>query len=456
VLPTEIVRTATFRLTLAVAGVFAVCTMVLFAFIYWQTAVFETQRIGTIITGEARVLAAAPLPELLHAPAGRLMDGRLASGLHRLTFVGLFAPDGTRVAGNLHDLPAGLPPDGRAHRLDGLHLADGTQTALAVARRLPGGQILVVGRNIAVLVELHQVVIHALLLGLIPATLLALAAGAVLSLRTVGRLRVLHLAIERIMHGGLDERLPAGGTRDDLDQLTRAMNRMLDEIERLVGEAKSVGDNIAHDLRTPLARVRTRLERGRRVARTREELCDVVDAAIRDLELTFGIVTALLRIGEIESGRRRAGFGKVDLAEIAQEVVEIYAPIAEERDVALTAEAGAVPLVPGDRDLLIEAVANLVDNAIKFTPSGGAVRIEVSDSPDGPALRIADTGPGIPAAERELVLRRFYRADRSRQVPGHGLGLSLVAAIVRLHDFRLVAGDGPGCVFTLLCASTTR
>ena len=452
-LPTEIVRTATFRLTLAVAAAFAVCTVVLFAFIYWQTAVFETHRIAAILTGEARVLAEAPLPELLRAPEGRLMDGRLTSGLHRVTFIGVFAPDGTYVAGNLHHLPGGLPADGRAHHLDGLHLADGTQTALAVALRLTSGQTLVVGRNMAVLVELRQVVIHALLLGLIPAVLLALAAGAVLSLRTVGRLRVLHQAIERIMHGGLDERLPAGGTRDDLDQLTRAMNRMLDEIERLVGEAKSVGDNIAHDLRTPLARVRTRLERGRRVARTREELCDVVDAAIEDLELTFGIVTALLRIGEIESGRRRAGFGSVDLAEIAQEAVEIYAPIAEECQVSLVAETGAVPWVPGDRDLLMEAVANLVDNAIKFTPAGGAVRIAVSDTPDGPALRIADTGPGIPAAERELVLRRFYRADKSRQVPGHGLGLSLVAAIVRLHDFRLTAGDGPGCVFTLLCPS---
>ena len=452
-LPTEIVRTATFRLTLAVAAAFAVCTVVLFAFIYWQTAVFETHRIGAILTGEARVLAEAPLPELLHGPEGRLMDGRLASGLHRVTFIGVFAPDGAYVAGNLHERPAGLRADGRAHHLGGLRLADGTQTALAVALRLTSGQTLVVGRNMAVLVELRQVVIHALLLGLIPAVLLALAAGAVLSLRTVGRLRVLHQAIERIMHGGLDERLPAGGTRDDLDQLTRAMNRMLDEIERLVGEAKSVGDNIAHDLRTPLARVRTRLERGRRVARTREELGDVVDAAIEDLELTFGIVTALLRIGEIESGRRRAGFGSVDLAEIAQEAVEIYAPIAEECQVSLVAETGAVPWVPGDRDLLMEAVANLVDNAIKFTPAGGAVRIAVSDTPDGPALRIADTGPGIPAAERELVLRRFYRADKSRQVPGHGLGLSLVAAIVRLHDFRLTAGDGPGCVFTLLCPS---
>ena len=455
-LPTEIVRTATFRLTLAVAAAFAVCTVVLFAFIYWQTAVFETHRIGTILTGEARVLAEAPLPELLHAPEGQLMDGRLTSGLHRVTFIGVFAPDGTHVAGNLHERPTGLLADGRAHHLDGLHLADGTETALAVALHLPSGQTLVVGRNMAMLFELRQVVIHALLLGLIPAVLLAMAAGAVLSLRTVGRLRVLHQAIERIMHRGLGERLPAGGTRDDLDQLTRAMNRMLDEIERLVGEAKSVGDNIAHDLRTPLARVRTRLERGRRVARTREELCDVVDAAIEDLELTFGIVTALLRIGEIESGRRRAGFGSVDLAEIALEAVEIYTPIAEECQVSLLAETGAVPWVPGDRDLLMEAVANLVDNAIKFTPAGGAVRIAVSDTPDGPALRIADTGPGIPAAERELVLRRFYRADKSRQVPGHGLGLSLVAAIVRLHDFRLTSGDGPGCVFTLLCPSASR
>jgi signal transduction histidine kinase len=446
VFPTEVVRTATFRLTLSVAGAFALCSAILFAFIYWQVTAFETHRTGAILTNEARLLAAAPLSNLLTAP-----NLRLENGLRRVTFVALFAPDGARIAGNLAVLPPQLPVDGEAHRLERVQLADGTVTALAVGLRLPGGQTLVVGRNLAVLVELREAVLRALLLGLIPAVLLALVAGTLLSQRTVGRLRVLHQAIARIMGGGLAERLPEGGTRDDLDELIRATNRMLDEIERLVQEAKSVGDNIAHDLRTPLARVRTRLERGLRVAATREGLAEVVHTAIGDLDLVFGIITALLRISEIESGRRRAGFGEVDLADIAQEVGEIYAPIAEEARVSLGIETGPVRRVPGDRDLLIEAVANLVDNAIKFTPAGGAVRLSVADAASGPFLRVADTGPGIPPAEREHVLRRFYRTDRSRQVPGHGLGLSLVTAIVKLHEFRLAVEDGPGGVFILRC-----
>ena len=442
----DIVRTITFRLTLAVAGAFAGCVILLMGFIYWQTEIYQTERIGRIVTQEAQRLEGMAPDELV-----RTLEVRRASDPHRLTFVTLFDSTGAVLWGLLRAMPPDLPPDGRLHRLDGLTPGDEGQTVLATARRVPGGRTLIVWRSIATLVELHRVVFHALLLGLAPMVLLAVAAGGLLSMRTVWRLRMLHEAIGRIMRGRLHERLPVGRTGDDLDRLTDAMNRMLDEIERLVSEAKSVGDNIAHDLRTPLARVRTRLERGRRVAGSLDELRETVDSAIAELDVTFGIVTALLRIGEMESGRRRAGFSAIDLAGIAREVGEIYAPMAEERGLSLTVDAPPAAPLSADRDLVIEALANLVDNAIKFTPSGGVVSITVATGPEGLVLRVADTGPGIPEAERDLVMRRFYRADKSRQVPGHGLGLSLVTAIAHLHGFRLVIGTGPGCVATLLC-----
>jgi signal transduction histidine kinase len=303
-----------------------------------------------------------------------------------------------------------------------------------------------------VLTELRLVVLHTLAVGVVPLLLLGLAAGTALSMRTLRRLRMMHEAIARIMNGKLSERLPEGHQWDDLDRLTHEINRMLGEIERLVEETKSVGDNIAHDLRTPLTRMRMRFEHARRSVHSREEVMALVDVSIADLDLTFAIVTALLRIGEIESGRRRAGFSDIDVTEIAKEVAEIYAPIAEARGLTLEVGTTPVPMVVGDHDLLVEAVANLVDNAIKFTPAPGRIMVTVEAGVAGPQLRVTDTGPGIPLAERDLVLRRFYRGGQARQVPGHGLGLNLVAAIARLHNFQLMIEDGPGCTFSLLCS----
>ena len=304
---------------------------------------------------------------------------------------------------------------------------------------------------VAVLVELRRVVLRALLLGLVPLAVLGLGAGTVLSLRIVRRLRTMHEAIGRIMRGNLSERLPGSGPKDDLDHLSDGLNRMLDEIERLLGEVKSVGDNIAHDLRTPLTRMRMRLESARAAERTPETVDALIESCLTDLDYSFGLVAALLRIAEIEAGRRKAGFRDVDLSEVAEEVGEIYAPVAAARDQALTVDAPPGVRFPADHDLLIEAVANLVDNAIKFTPPGGTISIAVTREIGGPVLRVIDSGPGVPPGERGLVLRRFYRGDKSRKVPGHGLGLNLVSAIAALHDSQLRIDDGPGGVFTLAC-----
>ncbi len=450
---TEIFRSSPFRLAAAFAAAIAAVTLLLFAFIYWQTERFETARIDALLQSEAAVIAGESEPEIVHS-----VDRQLAGNLFRVSFVGLFDPEGELLAGNLQHIPVGLPIDGLAHRVSAAGVepeAPGFAVVRAVARRLPNGVVLVIARDIAVLAELREPVLNALELGLIPAFVLSLGAGVLLSRRALARVKVVHETIERIMHGDLHERLPTRGTRDDLDRLAVSVNRMLDRIERLLHEVKGVGDNIAHDLRTPLARARAKLERGRNAATELAALRQVVDTAVGDLDQTISIITALLRIGEIETGRRRSGFGEVDLAAIARETYELYQPVCEEHRLALTLEVGRVPKVPGDAELLIEAVANLLDNAVKFTPAGGAIRIGVAEEDGAATLWVADTGPGIPPGERDAVLRRFYRAEASRHTAGHGLGLSIVGAIVRLHEFHLLVRDpasGTGAVFLLVAS----
>ena len=446
----DLFRTAAFRLALAYGGAFVLSTLPLFAVIYWQTAVVETARIDAFLVRQAQAAADGP-PERL----AWLLGTRLGDGLHRLTFAATFGPDGRLLAGNLQLLPAGLPADGRAYAAEvQIPGPDGTQTAdvRAVARAMADGRILVLARDSAELGELRSVVLRVLKWGVLPALLLALATGALLSLRTMRRIKGMHARIERIMGGDLGERLPVRATGDEIDQLANSVNHMLDEIARLLDEIKGVGEDIAHDLRTPLSRVRVRLERSRDGAHSPPQMQDAIDRAIAGLDQALAIITALLRISEIENGRRRSGFAEVDLYALVQEIADLYGPIAEEKPIGFRLDAVPVEPVAGDYALLIEAVANLVGNAIKFTPAGGVVTLGLRADPAGPVLVVRDTGPGIAPAERAAVLKRFYRSDRSRHVEGSGLGLSLVAAIAKLHGFGLRIDDaGPGCLIELAC-----
>jgi signal transduction histidine kinase len=239
------------------------------------------------------------------------------------------------------------------------------------------------------------------------------------------------------------------GYRGVSRHITAAVRAAL--LEEALQEAKVVGDNIAHDLRTPLTRVRLRLERGREHASTLEELRAVADQAIGGLDQSLTTITALLRITEIEHSRRREGFGKIQLAPLIREVGDLYDPIAEDKGVTLRVEAAAGATVHGDRDLLFEAVTNLVDNAVKFTPTGGRVELALLHYEGESVIQVRDTGPGISEIEREAVTQRFYRSDKSRDIKGLGLGLSMVAAIIKLHSFRLRISAGPGCTAEIVC-----
>jgi signal transduction histidine kinase len=227
---------------------------------------------------------------------------------------------------------------------------------------------------------------------------------------------------------------------------------MLDEIERLMLQAKGAGEDIAHDLRTPLTRLRGRLERAMSAFPGSPDVTTTLGTAIEDIDQILGTITAILRIAEVDHGLRRAAFREVDLADVVREATDLYEPIAEEKEIIVDLSIERVGAVKGDGDLLFEAVANLLDNAIKFTPGKGHVQVSIHEGEHGAVVRVEDSGPGIPKGDFSNVLRRFYRADRSRQTPGTGLGLSLVASIARLHGFGLVLNDRKaGCCIEIEC-----
>jgi signal transduction histidine kinase len=444
----ELTRSVTFRWGLAVAGIYVLFMLALFAAIYWQTNRYLTIRSDEVVTKQAEVLAQTDAHELIDT-----INLLPRQNPRRVEHAGLFAADGRRMSGDIAEIPPGLALDGIARPATILAGLDTPvpQAVRAAARRLPGGEALVIGRNVDEIVEISAIVGETLAAGLVPALLLSVAGGMLLSIRAQRRVAEVNRSVQRIIAGDLRQRLPARGVADPFDRLATIVNGMLERIEALIHEIAGVGDDIAHDLRTPLTRMRIALERGRANARTLEEAQAVIDRAIAGLDQSLAIVTALLRIAEIEHTRRLAGFSEVALADIVREVCDLYEPIAEEKGVRLSVELVERPVVQGDRDLLLEAIANLVDNAVKFTPAGGHVRLAVLRGDDASIVRVSDTGPGIGAEERDLVLRRFYRSDRSRQSRGVGLGLNLVAAIVKLHGFRLTLTSGPGLVAEIGC-----
>ncbi len=455
----RLVQTTAFRWTLASAAAVGLGIVAMGGFFYWQTVGYLTSRLDAGLLLEARSLA----PETRRVLILRL-EKSLAVDAHGTKAYGLFAPDGARLAGDVVALPAALPPPDRPTPVTVEWERGGARDAIAVraiAMPLPDGAALFLGRSTADIAEVDGIVRRAMALAAVPAALVALLGGALASLGTLRRVEAVRRACALVMGGEFSRRLPVGRRRDEFDRLSEMVNRMLDEIERLVEEVRGAGDAIAHDLRTPLTRLRARLDRAldpAPMSGTRHApIEEVLGRSVADVDQLLATVTAVLRLAEVEEGRRQGGFRALDLGEIVDAVGELYGAVAEEKGVALAVARpgrhgdgqGSVPL-HGDGDLLFEAIGNLVDNAVKYTPAGGRVGLELSVGDDGeasPVVRVWDTGPGIPPEDREAVMRRFYRVDRSRHLPGTGLGLSLVAAIARLHGFGLTIGEreGGGC-----------
>jgi signal transduction histidine kinase len=311
--------------------------------------------------------------------------------------------------------------------------------------RLPNGDRLLVGRDIGDLDHFAGGIKTAVLLSIALMFVLAGVASILITRRTVGRIESINATSRAIMLSGLDKRIPLRGSHDEWDRVAENLNLMLDRIEVLMSEVRQVSDNVAHDLRTPLTRMRGRLEKAYHGPRIGEDDQALIGDTIADLDAVLRIFASLTRIAQIEAQTRKEAFCTVDLVQIVGKVVELYDAAAEQDGTHLTVAGDREVIAVGDPDLVFDAIANLVDNAIKHGRAGGNVVVETEVIGGAPVVSIADDGPGIPADERGHVFKRFYRLERSRYTPGNGLGLSLVAAVARLHGGRIeMLDNSPG------------
>jgi len=428
-------RTTTFRLTLLYGLLFAFGTIALLGMVYLRSAGYLTQRVDTILNTEADALLHSARPGLRE----RLAQELRLNGSERNVF-GLFTPEGGRLAGNLAALPAALLKSSRPVELP--PTPEFPASARLIARRLPNGDILVVGRDIEQLREMRTIITHALNWSGLLILLVGLALATVLSIAPLRRLRDLQSVARDVARGDLKRRMPVTGRGDELDVFAGAVNYMIGEVERLISEVKGATELIAHDLLSPLANAALQL---RRIQRSDDAKPEALERVATRIEAVTERFRAILRIAELDAGQRRAGFCTLDLLEVVVPIADLYQPLAEAAGVRLlvTGERGAS--ARGDAKLLFEALGNLVDNGIKFGGRGSTVQVRVGADPTCPQLIVEDNGPGISAAERGAVLQRFYRSERTRQVAGSGLGLSVVVAIVRLHDFSVTLEDAqPG------------
>ncbi|HKR87609.1 MAG TPA: ATP-binding protein [Phenylobacterium sp.] len=431
----EIWRTSTFRLSVLYGALFALATVALLGMIYLQSAVYLTRRVDSILETEAHALAAAP-----GASLRQRIDDALALNGGRNRIFAVFRPDGGYVTGNLRHLPAHLEAGGKPIEIPP---APGTVAITRlIARKLPSGETLVVGRDVSQLSEMRRIIGSALVWSGSLILLVGLGCGAALSLAPLRRLQRMQVIGHDIAGGNLSRRMPVSARGDELDMFAETVNHMISEVERLMAQTKASTDIIAHDLRTPLTRARAHLERlGQAQGGDRHEVAHVTD----QLDQVLDRFRAILRISEIEARARRAGFAIIDLGAVLRTAADLYTPLAEEDGVGFALEAGRGRFIEADPKLLFEAISNLLDNAIKFTPRGGHVRVRLEDGGERYRIVVRDDGPGVPTSELSSVLERFYRRDRDRLAPGSGLGLSIVAAIMRLHEFELTLEDAaPG------------
>jgi signal transduction histidine kinase len=320
---------------------------------------------------------------------------------------------------------------------------------------LPGGYHLLVGRDVARFQKLENLFLYTLVGCGAMVPLLAVFGGLQIRRALLARVHDINRTTSAIVEGDLSRRLPALDGGDELAILTHTLNRMLEQIEHLVHSVRNVSNAIAHDLRTPLAELRSRLEELLLTRPSADETFAEIDIAIADVDRVIAIFNALLRLAEIDSGTRRSGFVEVDVAKIASEVAEFYQPVAELKEIALIFKSSDQLSAPGDPLLLAQAIGNLIENALKYAQQNGVITVVVRRRPDQAIeISVSDDGPGIPDEEKPKVVERFYRGDASRGTPGVGLGLSLVAAVARLHGGALELGDNhPGLRATILMAS---
>jgi signal transduction histidine kinase len=445
-------RTSTFRLALIYMAPFGLSLVLLFAFLYWGTLGLIDSQANATIEAEVRGLAEQygthGLSRLIEVVAERSGTKGEKGSVYLLT-----GPDLAPLAGNLDGWPE------NAVLRDGwlsfeVERGRGDQTTTHEIRakpfRLAGGFRLLVGRDMAERAQFQEVIAKTLAAALGITIVLGVVGALYLSRKLLHRVEAVAETSRTIVHGDLARRVPLDGSGDEFDRLSASLNEMLEQIEQLMTGMRAVTDSLAHDLRSPLTRLKGRIEVALRGSSDPARYRAALEETIADTDTILTTFNALLSIAQAEAGAARSGMARLDLGQVVRDAAELYEPVAEEKGLKLEWTAVDGLTIVGHAQLLAQSVANLLDNAIKYAPTGGVVTLALHDSADRAELTVADSGPGIPAEERGRVLERFVRLDASRSTPGSGLGLSLVSAVAKLHRAELRLEDNaPGLRVTL-------
>jgi signal transduction histidine kinase len=450
----KLLRTSTFRLAALYLAVFALSVGAILTYVYWNTAVLIERQIEAAVRAELSVLGEQPSQngmEGLVEAIRRRSDQNPGSVYILTNFLG------RRLAGNLDSLPqAAIKGQGWIEFSYAVESFDGFEhhRARAYHLRLPNGSVLVVGRDIEERRQFASLIRRTLFFALGFTVVLGLLGGLLMSRNFLHRIESITAASRSIMAGDLSQRVPVSGSGDELDQLSVSLNQMLEQIERLMAGMKEISSNVAHDLRTPLTRLRSRVEAALRTGEPGAQKA-ALEKTIEEADALLATFNALLSIARTEAGQVLQEFKPVDLKEFLADIAELFAPLAEESGGSFAVVAPQSVTVRADRQLLAQAVSNLIDNAIKYGVSLGRnapeIVLSLELTPDEAIIAVSDRGPGIAEVDRARVTERFVRLDRARTRPGSGLGLSLVQGIARLHNGRLLFKDNaPGLLVELV------
>lgn len=423
--------------------VFATSVFLLLAFIYWRTAGFMTAQTDETIEAEIAGLAeqyrSRGVNGLITIIRERVARDPNAKSIYLLT-----TEDSLKLAGNIENWPEGSGSAGGGWINFTLNPIVGWQGPERLARarifEVQGGLRLLVGRDVDDVTNLKRVIETAINWGMGITLALALLGGFLMSRSTTRRIEVINNTSRRIMNGHLSLRIPTRGTEDDFDQLAENLNQMLDRIVYLMEGIRHVSDSIAHDLRTPLTRLRNQLE-NTLITVDNEEAREHVGQAVAEADQLLATFNALLRIARLETRGNSANLTVVALDELVSDACELYEALAEDKEQSFSQSLEAGVKIEGDRDLMFQMISNLIDNAIKYTPEQGAINVIVRKERAGAVFEVQDSGIGIPDDEKDQVFQRFYRVGKSRSLPGNGLGLSLVSAVAEIHQGQILLSD---------------
>lgn len=440
----KFLRSTASRLAAVFAVLFMVAAACLAGLLWWNTTGYLDRETDAVIAADTRAIGDR-LSDFGLAGALQTMNERIAADADNRAIYLLADPRLRPLGGNVDAWPLKVGPRPGWYEVELVH-RDRLHMTRLLHVALPGNFQLLVGRDVQDRVDMRNLFLRGLAWAGVAALGFALFGAWLIRRAVERRIEGINRTATAIVQGDLGRRVPLRDTDDEFDQLVATINRMLDQIQHLIEGVRNVSNAIAHDLRTPLAETRARLEGLLRQPAGTESSLDGIAAAIADIDRLIGVFNALLRLAELDTGLRRAGFAQVDLTALVDDAAELYGPAAEAKGIGLVSHAAAGLALHGDRQLLAQAIGNLLDNAVKYTPAGGSVHLRAEAGRDSRILiTVADSGPGIPANERSRAVQRFYRGDASRHAEGVGLGLSLVDAVTRLHGGELRLEDNlPG------------